>query len=152
MTVPISIYPCPCIFSAGRRDWRPQFLSLIFPLVLYADGMSWTDCPRPHLGSYCRTKRKEGSSTKEGTGEEGQCMTVSACISSMHLDETSVPYASIKDSEQFQIDQYKYTHGSTMCTRFASRFLPLPCSLDGFRLPTLCPWADRSCPPRQTSV
>lgn len=63
-------------------------------VVCFTNRISWTGCPRSHICSYRCTKRKEGSSAKEGTGEKGRCMIVLACISSilftMHLhDKTS---------------------------------------------------------------
>ena len=71
-------------FRSGRCVWRLHFLSVFDrSVVFFTNGISWTGCPRSHIRSHRCTKRKESSSTKEGTGEKGRSMTVLPCISSI---------------------------------------------------------------------
>lgn len=68
----------------GEAQSATTFPSVLdYPVVYLTNGMSWTGCPWSHLCSHRRTKRKEDTSTKEGSGEEGSCITVLACISSI---------------------------------------------------------------------
>lgn len=120
------------------------FISVLdYPVVCFTNGMSSTGCPRSHFCSHRRTKRKEGSSTKEGTGEEGHRMITLACISSvlfaMPLYDKTSPVMPARlmllvrsessshetISEPFRIDRYKYTRFSYMYNiRFAISTTP----------------------------
>lgn len=79
-TVSIMQFSSPSIVVTGRRDWRLHISVLDDPVVYFTDRISWTGCSRSHFCSHCCSKRKEDTSTKEGSGEEGHRMTVLACI------------------------------------------------------------------------
>ena len=176
-TVPISHF-LSVFFLHGEARLATTFVSVLdHPAVYITNGMSWTGCPRSYLGSHCHTKREEASPTKEGTGEEGCCMIVLACISSvlfaMHLYDkasTAMPATlmlvvhfcceHVEISEQLWIDQNKYTNDSDMGTGNIRLAISSPIlhptlralTCGHFKWPGICPWADRSCPPRQTSA